>query len=82
MSIQSYIQRPLEIVDTTLREGQQSPLLHDYGKYYFSRQDKQDILRALILYGVKFVEMFAPVVSPGEAEDFQHLKALRDELAP
>ncbi len=77
-----YHPRPLELVDSTLREGQQSPLLHDYGKYYFSRQDKLDILRGLILYGVKFVELFAPVVSPREAEDFKALKALRDDLAP
>ena len=82
MGIPHYRPRPLEIVDTTLREGQQSPLLHDYAKYHFSRQDKLDILRGLILYGVKFIELFAPVVSPREAEDVQALKALRDELAP
>jgi len=75
-----YHPRPLEIIDTTLREGQQTSLLHDYAKYFFSLEDKREILRALILYGVKFVEFFAPVVSPREAEDFQALKATRDEL--
>ena len=82
MYVQAYRPRALEIVDTTLREGQQSPLLHDYEKYYFTQQDKLDILRGLTLFGVKFVELFAPVVSPREREDFQALKALRDDLAP
>ncbi|RME05417.1 MAG: pyruvate carboxyltransferase [Anaerolineae bacterium] len=77
-----YTPRPLEIVDTTLREGQQTSLLHDYGKYFFPPEDKQEILQALILYGVKFVELFAPVVSPREAEDFEVLKAARDALIP
>ncbi len=82
MAGRSFQGRPLEIVDTTLREGQQSPLLHDYEKYYFSQSDKQELLRGLILYGVKFIELFAPTVSPREAEDVQALKAIRDELAP
>ena len=38
-----YHPRPLEIVDTTLREGQQTSLLHDYGKYFFSPGDKGEI---------------------------------------
>jgi homocitrate synthase len=75
-----YIPRPLEIIDTTLREGQQTSLLHDHHKYFFTRTDKEDILRALILYGVKFVEIFAPVVSQQEKDDFAALKAVRDCL--
>ena len=75
-----YIPRPLEIIDTTLREGQQTSLLHDHYKYFFTRGDKEDILQALILYGVKFVELFAPVVSQQEKDDFAALKAVRDSL--
>jgi len=75
-----YIPRPLEIIDTTLREGQQTSLLHDHYKYFFTRADKEDILQALILYGVKFVELFAPVVSQQEKDDFAALKAVRDSL--
>lgn len=75
-----YTPRPLEIIDTTLREGQQTSLLHDHHKYFFTRSDKEDILRALILYGVKFVELFAPVVSQQEKDDFAALKAVRDCL--
>lgn len=75
-----YTPRPLEIIDTTLREGQQTSLLHDHHKYFFTRADKEEILRALIIYGVKFVELFAPVVSPQERDDFAALKAVRDAL--
>ncbi|MBN2385727.1 MAG: hypothetical protein JXB85_01820 [Anaerolineales bacterium] len=75
-----YHPRPLEIVDTSLREGQQTSLLHDHYKYYFTTHDKQELLRALILYGVKFVELFAPNVSAREAGDIQALRETRDEL--
>jgi homocitrate synthase len=75
-----YQSRPLEIVDTSLREGQQTSLLHDHYKYYFTVQDKQELLRSLIQYGVKFIELFAPNVSSREAEDIQALRAARDEL--
>lgn len=75
-----YRPRPLEIVDTTLREGQQSSLLHDHHKYFFHRNDKVELLRALILYGVKFFELFSPVVSSQEPEDVLALQAARDEL--
>ena len=75
-----YTPRPLEVIDTTLREGQQTSLLHDHHKYFFTRADKEEILRALIICGVKFVELFAPVVSPQEQADFAALKAVRDGL--
>jgi len=75
-----YQSRPLEIVDSSLREGQQTSLLHDHYKYFFTTQDKQEIVRSLILYGVKFVEMFAPNVSSRESDDVQAIKAVRDDL--
>ena len=75
-----YQPRPLEIIDTTLREGSQSSLLHDHYKYFFNQDDKQEIARALIVYGVKFIELFAPIVSPREKDDFAAIKAVRDEL--
>lgn len=79
-SFRHYRPRALEIIDTTLREGQQSSLLHDHYKYFFTTTDKQEITRSLILYGVKFIELFAPNVSAQEAEDWQAIKAVRDEL--
>jgi homocitrate synthase len=75
-----YTPRDLEIIDTTLREGAQSSLLHDHYKYFFNRQDKVEIVRALIIYGVKFIELFAPIVSPQERDDLAAIKAVRDEL--
>lgn len=74
--------RALEIIDTTLRDGQQTSLLHDHHKYFFTRADKEELVRALIIYGVKFIELFAPVVSKQEHEDFQALQQVRDRLIP
>ncbi len=79
-SISHYSPRALEIIDTTLREGQQTSLLHDYYKYYFTRQDKVEITQALILFGAKFIELFSPVVSKQEAEDFKAIRDMRDTL--
>jgi homocitrate synthase len=70
----------MEIIDTTLREGSQTSLLHDHYKYFFSQADKIEIVRALIVYGVKFIELFAPIVSPQERDDLQAIMAARDDL--
>jgi len=75
-----YTPRKLEVLDSTLREGSQTSLLHDHFRYSFNRNDKVEIARALIIYGVKFLEMFAPVVGPREREDFEAIRAVRDEL--
>jgi homocitrate synthase len=75
-----YQPRPLEIIDTTLREGSQTSLLHDHYKYFFNQNDKIEIARSLIIYGVKFIELFAPIVSAQEKDDFAAIKAVRDEL--
>jgi homocitrate synthase len=75
-----YKPRPLEIIDTTLREGQQTSLLHDHHKYFFTVRDKVELVRALILYGVKFIELFSPVVSTQEGEDLKAIQQARDEL--
>jgi homocitrate synthase len=39
-----------------------------------------EIVRALIVYGVKFIELFGPIVSPQERDDFAAVKSVRDEL--
>lgn len=79
-TFRQYQPRGLEIIDTTLRDGTQTPLLHDHYKYFLNTEDKVEIVQALILYGVKFVELFAPNVSPREAEDFQAVRQKRDEM--
>jgi homocitrate synthase len=75
-----YTPRDLEIIDTTLREGSQTSLLHDHYKYFFNQTDKMEIVRALIIYGVKFIELFAPIVSPQERDDLAAIQSVRDEL--
>lgn len=75
-----YTPRDLEIIDTTLREGSQTSLLHDHYKYFFNQTDKMEIVQALIIYGVKFIELFAPVVSRQEQEDLAAIQTVRDEL--
>ena len=79
-SFRQYQPRGLEIIDTTLRDGTQTPLLHDHYKYFLTTEDKIEIVRALILYGVKFIELFAPNVSKREADDWQAIKQTRDEM--
>jgi len=79
-SFRNYQPRSLEVIDTTLREGSQTSLLHDHYKYFFNQRDKMEIARALILYGVKFIELFAPIVSAQERDDFAAIKSVRDEL--
>jgi homocitrate synthase len=75
-----YTPRELEIIDTTLREGAQTSLLHDHYKYFFNQADKMEIVRALIIYGVKFIELFAPTVSLRERDDLAAIQSVRDEL--
>lgn len=75
-----YHPRPLEVIDTTLREGQQTSLLHDHHKYFYTERDKLELIRAMILFGVKFIEMFSPMVSPQEREDLKAIQQVRDEL--
>jgi len=80
MDARAYHPRSLEVVDTTLREGAQTSLLHDHYCYYFTQTDKVEVVQALITYGVKFIELFSPVVSPQEREDIVAIKQARDVL--
>ncbi len=75
-----YAPRGLEIIDTTLREGAQTSLMHDHAKYAFGTADKIEIVRALILYGVKFIELFSPIVHPKERDDLVAIRETRDAL--
>ena len=75
-----YEPRALEIIDTTLREGAQTSLMHDHAKYAFDTNDKVEIVRALILYGVKFIELFSPHVHPNECDDLAAIRETRDGL--
>ena len=61
----------IDFIDTTLRDGQQSPLLFDTQKYRFNSEQKMQIVNGLIALGVRHIELFAPVVSSIEAQDTQ-----------
>lgn len=62
------------IIDTTLRDGQQSPLLFDSYKYRFTLEDKKKLVRGLINVGVTYLEFFSPVVSTSERKEFIEIK--------
>ncbi|MEK7097145.1 MAG: pyruvate carboxyltransferase, partial [Patescibacteria group bacterium] len=56
-------------IDTTFRDGQQSPLMFDSYKYRFTIEDKKNLIYGLIQLGIKNFEFFAPNVSKSEARD-------------
>ena len=60
----------LAIVDTTLREGEQ------FFKSNFSTGDKVEIARALEQFGVEYIEVTSPTVSPQSYKDCQNLAKL------
>jgi len=63
-----------DFVDTTFRDGQQSPLLFDTYKYRFNFEDKKILMEGLIRLGIRHFEFFSPVVSEVEKNDFIKLK--------
>lgn len=66
-------------IDTTFRDGQQSPLMFDSGKYRFTFADKKALLNGLISLGITQFEFFSPVVSKGEKNDFVRIKEFLKE---
>ncbi|MDO8610621.1 MAG: LeuA family protein, partial [bacterium] len=63
------------LIDTTLRDGQQSPLLFDTNTYRFTLEDKKTLINGLVKLGIRFFEFFSPVVSETEKNDFIELKS-------
>jgi len=61
-------------IDTSMRDGQASPLLFDTHKYFFTLEEKKQLVNALLKLGVYQLEFFSPVVSPTEENDFSQLK--------
>lgn len=61
-------------IDTTFRDGQQSPLLFDTYKYRFNLEDKKLLMEGLIRLGIAYFEFFSPIVSEVERSDFIKLK--------
>lgn len=73
-----YQPRPFEIIDTSLREGLQSPLLDDISKYNLSSSERIEIAVALMKYGVRFMEVFSPVVNEKERSNLALLIEARN----
>lgn len=69
-----------KIIDTTLREGGQSPQLAEGRKYFFRTEDKVVIFTGLAKFGVRYIEVFSPVVSPQERADLEALIETRNRL--
>jgi homocitrate synthase len=62
--------RNVQIVDTTLREGEQ------FAHAHFSPQQKLEIARALDAFGVEYIELTSPIASPQSEHDLQAIAAL------
>jgi len=62
--------RNVQIVDTTLREGEQ------FARAHFSYQHKLDIARALDAFGVEYLELTSPVASPQSEHDLRSIVEL------
>ena len=62
------------VIDTTFRDGQQSPLMFDSYKYRFTVENKKALIYGLIQLGVRNFEFFAPNVNKSEAHDFIRIK--------
>jgi homocitrate synthase len=70
----------IEIFDTTLRDGLQSPLWDDFEKFYPTTKEKLLLVEALARYGIKAIEVFSPIVSKREEEDLVAILEKRDQL--
>lgn len=64
----------LILMDTTFRDGQQSPLLFDTSKYSFSLEDRKLLIKGLIELGVTHFEFFSPIVGKNEEQIFKKIK--------
>ncbi len=64
----------IEIIDTTFRDGLQSPIWYDSGVYTPTLIDKIELMEALLAVGVRHFEFFSPIVGTKESEDFAEIK--------
>jgi homocitrate synthase len=64
------IVRNIEIVDTTLREGEQ------FAHAHFTHQQKLAIAQVLDAFGVEYLELTSPIASPQSEHDLRAVAAL------
>ncbi|MDB9853904.1 hypothetical protein OAC91_01565 [Candidatus Marinimicrobia bacterium] len=62
--------RKIEILDSTLREGEQTPGV------LFTLNEKLDIAKKIDLFGVDFIELGHPAVAPDIYEAVEALNSL------
>jgi homocitrate synthase len=62
--------RPVRIIDSTLREGEQ------FAGARFGSEDKLEIARRLDAFGVDYVELTSPASSPQSRRDLERIAAL------
>jgi homocitrate synthase len=62
--------RNVQIVDTTLREGEQ------FAHAHFNHQQKLEIAGALDAFGVEYIELTSPIASPQSEHDLRSIVAL------
>lgn len=72
--------QPIRVIDTTLRDGLQNPEMPEHGKYSLTIPERLEIFTALVKYGVKFVEVFSPLVNSTEADSLVAIIERRNEL--
>lgn len=80
LSPKKYKARPVEIIDTTLREGLQSPLLDDIEKYNLNSEERSDLVLGLMRHGIRFFEVFSPIVNEKEGGNLAYLLKQRDNF--
>jgi len=80
MNRKLYVPRPVEIIDTTLRDGLQSPRLLELGKVDLTTEENVTVAQSLIRYGVRYIEMFSPIVDPKYGEDVRAVIEARNRL--
>jgi len=75
-----YQPRTFEVIDTSLREGLQSPLLDDVSKYNLSGNERIDLAIAQMKFGVRFIEVFSPIVNEREGAKLALLVSARNNF--
>ena len=69
------------VVDTTLRDGLQNPEMPEHGKFSLTIPERLEIFTALVKYGVRYVEVFSPLVNATEKESLSAILDCRNKLS-
>lgn len=70
----------IKIIDTTFRDGQQSPVLHYNEIYSISLEQKLELFQAMVNLGIRYFEVFSPSVSSKEEDDLRVLLQEKDKF--